>query len=242
MDPLRISLIVIGILIVAGVYLWSRRDADGEAGFMRDWLLRRPAAKTPPDDDGGDIDLSAVAGLRATPGGDEAGDPGVSLSALDEPDPDWLPAGLQPLIIVFRVMAPQGTPFDGARVREVLESLGFAFGDMRIFHQPAGENDPRPVCSVANALEPGDLVPGEMEQMTMKGLTLFMRLPGPVPDREVFERTLDLGRRLAEELGGELCDESRSALTAQTVSHLRESIEAFRFKLNMAQIRQRYPR
>jgi cell division protein ZipA len=65
-----------------------------------------------------------------------------------------------------------------------------------------------------------------------------MQLPGPVDARTAFEQTLKLGRILAEKLDADLCDETRSVLSLQSIEHLKEKIEAYRFKTRMAKIQQ----
>ena len=60
-----------------------------------------------------------------------------------------------------------------------------------------------------------------------------------IANRRAFDKTLEVGMGLAEALDGELCDDSRSVVTAQTVSHLKEEIEAYRFKVRMAGVKQR---
>ena len=50
---------------------------------------------------------------------------------------------------------------------------------------------------------------------------------------------LDKAHALAESLGGEVCDETRSILTEQTIGHIKEKVEAFRFKQQMAAMKQR---
>ena len=56
--------------------------------------------------------------------------------------------------------------------------------------------------------------------------------------REAFKLILDKAHKLAELLGGELCDETRSMLTEQTIGHIKEKVEAFRFKQQMAAMKQ----
>lgn len=167
---------------------------------------------------------------------------------------DTGPAGTSPgdetgeeLIIVCHVMAHEGTRFTGADILAATAEAGFEHGEMSIFHDlvtPEGEpatgskvaGKRQAVLSLANALEPGTFDPDAMDGFTSPGLTLFLRLPGPLEGRAAFERLLSKGRQLAGRLNGELCDETRSVLTPQTVSHLREQVEAFRFKQQMARL------
>ncbi|MDR9435451.1 MAG: cell division protein ZipA C-terminal FtsZ-binding domain-containing protein, partial [Thiohalophilus sp.] len=91
-----------------------------------------------------------------------------------------------------------------------------------------------PVFSLANTVEPGTFDLNAIEQLQTPGLSLFMQLPAPIDSREAFELMLKTGRNLAEQLGGDLCDERRNVLTLQTIGHLKEQIEAFLFRRKMA--------
>jgi cell division protein ZipA len=68
------------------------------------------------------------------------------------------------------------------------------------------------------------------------GLVLYLHLPAPVEAREAFDILIEKGRKLAEVLEGDLCDETRSVLTNQTIGHLKEKVEAYRFKQKMTQL------
>lgn len=133
------------------------------------------------------------------------------------------------LIIVLNVMADPGRPFPGTEVRSALESVDMRYGDMQVFHHH-GVGDMRteqPVFSVANLLKPGTFDVASLEGFATPGLVMFMRLPGPLDPRVAFELMLNTGQRLAESLHGELRDETRSVLSAQTIAHVRERIAEF---------------
>jgi len=188
-------------------------------------------------------DLEALSGLVAERGPappDEAALETVSASGEAKHDAP-LDAPVDPheqLVLAFYILAPRGQAFAGAALREALEQAGFEYGDMQIYHYFADtpERGRRSLISLANALEPGTFDPAAMDEFETPGVTLFTQLPGPLEGREAFERLLEVGRSLAEALGGELCDDRRSVLTPQTISHLRERVEAHRFKLQMTRV------
>ncbi len=258
MDGFRLSLLVIGILVVLVIYVMGRRREGGglslfalfgpllrRAGAARQ--RRRREAADPELDPGVDsrVDSGVDAGdwdampLRATGDDGEVFDD-IHLQAVDQEE---AAADGEEFILVLRILAPRGEVFSGTAIREAAQAMGMRHGDMDIFHlytevQPPIQ--PRVICSLANGVEPGHFHLDEMDGLTTPGLTLFLQLPGPLDGREAFEKMLELGRRLAQHLGGELYDESRSVLTAQTVSHLKERLEAWRFRSRMAQIRRRH--
>lgn len=137
------------------------------------------------------------------------------------------------LIIALFVRALRGEQFSGADVFPALENLGLSFGAMDIYHhygldEPvSSRSNAKAVFSVANMKEPGTLVPQDAEHFQSPGLIFFMRLPGPLGGRVAFEYMLNHAQRLAELLKGNLEDEHRQTLNAESIAHLREGIENF---------------
>jgi cell division protein ZipA len=130
------------------------------------------------------------------------------------------------LTVVLNVMAPEGERFAGPALRQALHNAGLAPGEMQLYHyraeaQPA---DAPPVFSALNAVKPGTLDPAEMEALHTPGLALVLRASGLERPGEAFELMHAAATSLAEELGGQVCDESRSTLTRQALNHIRERI------------------
>jgi len=44
---------------------------------------------------------------------------------------------------------------------------------------------------------------------------------------------MDVSEKLSLKLNAAICDETRSVITTQTISHLKEKVENYRFKLKM---------
>lgn len=250
MDTLRLILFLIGSIIVVAIYLYTRKasgkpftikplqnqdkqqspvkDPETEeeiAGAVRD---KRYASDQPDDD--------VITQLSQTLS------QGVQEKFVSE-DVESVPAivnegDVEPLLIVMTVMAKPEQLFSGMDIFEAALANGFVHGDMNIFHFYPEQDSNRAVCSMANAIEPGYFDIKNIEQVQTPGLTLFMQLPGPMESREAFEQTVKLGRGLAEQLQGDLCDETRSVLTMQTIEHLKEKVEAHIFKARMNQIQQ----
>ena len=140
-------------------------------------------------------------------------------------------------VVALNVMAREGQRFHGLDILNATQEQGFVFGDMNLFHIYPDEADKhRPLCSLANTIEPGSFDIEHMAETETPGLLLFMQLPGPLEGKLAFERLLQLGRALAARLDGVLCDESRSVLTLQTIGHIKEKIEAFHFKQKMSSL------
>ena len=144
-------------------------------------------------------------------------------------------------VIVFNILAKPGEQFKAEDIQGAASSTGFTLGERNIFDYRADKmNSKAPaVCSFANAVEPGHFAALDSNEFASPGISLFAQLPGPLEARETFKLTLDKAHDLASSLGGILCDESRSILSEQTVSHIKEKVEAFRFKQQMAAMKQR---
>ena len=138
-------------------------------------------------------------------------------------------SGVDAMIPALTVMARAGNSFDGERLRAALESQGLRHGRRSIFHhfddaQPLGSP---PRFSAANIVNPGTFDLSSMSEITTPGIALFLEIPGPVDPRDAFEQMLEVAQTLAVELDGNLCDDTRSTLTSQSVNHLREMIADF---------------
>jgi cell division protein ZipA len=133
-----------------------------------------------------------------------------------------------PHYFIMNVMARPGFDFSGEQVLETLNELGLQYGEMEIYHCYAdGVADDEPVFSVADAMNPGYLKPDDLPGRSLKGLSLFMQLPNPEEGEAAYDMMLDAGKRLSLNLDGMLCDETRSVLTPQTISHHKERISEF---------------
>lgn len=131
-------------------------------------------------------------------------------------------------VIVFHLIARRPERFDGQAMLRLLLESGLRYGDMHIFHRHSEVQGREQLeFSVANAVEPGTFDIDAMEEQGFAGITFFMKLPGPGEPLVSLDRMLSIGRRMAEELDGELKDEEHSVLTPQTMEHLRQRVQEF---------------
>ncbi|MEQ6341428.1 MAG: cell division protein ZipA [Gammaproteobacteria bacterium] len=128
------------------------------------------------------------------------------------------------LIVVLNIMAHQGHVFHGAAILNAMHDAGLLFGEMQIFHYMYNG---APLFSLANALNPGSFDINVIENAATPGLTLFLRLPGPIDGLAAFDRMYSIATRLATTLGGEVCDGRRTILTAQALEKQREEIAEY---------------
>lgn len=131
-------------------------------------------------------------------------------------------------ILIIHVVARNEEGFKGpALLQSILES-GLRFGAMDIFHRHesmTGNGDK--LFSMANALNPGTFDLDDMDLFSTRAVCFFMGLPGPRNTRQAFDLMIAAARKLAKELDGDLKDDHRSVLTAQTIEHYRQRIADF---------------
>lgn len=132
----------------------------------------------------------------------------------------------EPLVVILTVLAPPGERLDGAALRAALETRALRHGEDGLFHfyPDAGSPGAGPLFSAVNVVEPGVFDLETMDSLRTPGIGLFMRLPGPEDPGAAFGVMIDVARDLSDALDAQLCDETRSKLTAQTLIHLREQI------------------
>ena len=141
------------------------------------------------------------------------------------------PAAQPSEVIVLNVVARGGREFRGDDLLEVLITSGLKFGEMNIFHQRfRGTNNGPVIFSVANILNPGTFDLNSIHEFSTVGVSLFLALPSPINNLEAFDLMLGVAQRIQEELDGELKDDHRNVMTAQTIEHYRQRIRDFELR------------
>ncbi|QJC80960.1 cell division protein ZipA [Pseudomonas umsongensis] len=164
-------------------------------------------------------------------------DGGPSFSSRDDDFPDDTKASPavsekeQPQaeeVLVISVICRDPAGFKGpALLQNILES-GLRFGEMDIFHRHesmAGNGEV--LFSMANAVKPGVFDLDDIDHFSTPAVSFFLGLPGPRHPKQAFDVMVAAARKLSQELNGELKDDQRSVLTAQTIEHYRQRIVEF---------------
>ena len=147
----------------------------------------------------------------------------ASVSTVEDKEP-------QPAqeVLVISVISRDPGGFKGpALLQNILES-GLRFGEMDIFHRHesmAGNGEV--LFSMANAVKPGVFDLDDIDLFTTPAVSFFLGLPGPRHPKQAFDVMVAAARKLSQELNGELKDDQRSVLTAQTIEHYRQRIVEF---------------
>jgi cell division protein ZipA len=256
MDNLRWMLLLIGVVVVAAIYVSARFSrgksprADQPRYFIEENDTPTESFSAAEEDEPGFSDWAASPTEHSAHAHDDVGvdwDEAVDEAKPLPPEPQApteietpktqkaaAPAvDIKPLVLVLTIMAPAGRPLNGERLQTALEAEGLRHGDMNIFHFRRTEHEDA-VFSVANAVEPGIFDPATMAELETPGITLFCQLPGPLANDAAFDLMLDKARALAERLDAHVCDDRRNALTTQAVSHYHDRIETFSRELALA--------
>ena len=117
---------------------------------------------------------------------------------------------------------------EGQELLEFLMENDMSYGEMEIFHKLDSQNEI--LFSLANAIEPGTFDLSDIGESEIPGVTLFMKIDGANQAEVIFEEMLELARKLAEKFSAQIFDGTRSALTQQTIGHIRQNIREIKFK------------
>jgi cell division protein ZipA len=228
-------LLVVGILIIAGIYVWGRYGAT-----LRDFFQRRGAfdelgldqsLQDGVDQRSEEFGVGRDASVEETvrPVREESRSGGAAhetvgaARALGSQPPRETSVGA-PFLIQVSVVARPGESFSGEDLRDALLDLGLVHGEMDIFHR-YDRSFREPLFSVASLVRPGTFPIDDMESFSCPGVVLFFQ-PSKVADPlAVFDDLFETSRDLAEKLDGEEWDESRRTLTEQKIRELRERVE-----------------
>jgi cell division protein ZipA len=211
---LRWILTALGVALIIGVYIWSRRDRSGDD--TQPWR-REPGL-------GGRLDSwrggSSVAEMLPEPEPD-AGPLAVETDPL-EPEAPALPGEGEQLIVALRLRARQVEGFNGSELVKAFSAEGLEFGRFGAFHSLDERRRSR--FLVASLVEPGSFEIEKMHELSCPGVSMFMVLPGPREPLGALEGMFTCARRLAERLDAEVLDDKGNALTMQQAGWLREQV------------------
>jgi len=211
MDGLRWLLLLFGLLVIAGVYLLSRRES-GKAKNEESTSDRR--------------EPSLLAGSVASTAEGEDDSPA--------PDGDAENAASEQKIVTLRVVARHKGAFAGDDLILNLRGIGMRHGQFGIFHRHEDMDDSEVVFSVASLVEPGSFDLENIKEQKIPGISVFMVLPGPIEGAKAFDLMMAAARTLSQSLNAELLDESGSTLSIQRERYLREEIIQYQHGIMVA--------
>ncbi|OBS11025.1 cell division protein ZipA [Acidihalobacter prosperus] len=128
-------------------------------------------------------------------------------------------------ILIVHVVAGE-VPLAGTALAEAFAELDLSLDERGVYIR-ADERGEAPLFGVVNMVKPGVFAVDALDDLETPGISLFLTLPGPEAPMRAFRSMSDCAKRLAERLGGRLEDETHSALSAQTLTHMEERVRLF---------------
>lgn len=199
MDGLRWLLLLFGVLVVVGVYFYSR--------YQRSQSDETQSSHVSP----------------------ELGEPILEAgTAGDEPtDDEPVIADTEQKIVTLRLVARNHGAINGEELALNLRGIGMRHGKFGIYHRYEAADEDKIIFSAASLVEPGTFDLKNLKEQEIPGISLFMVVPGPVDGAEAFDLMTAAARALSQSLNAELLDESGSTLSIQRERYLREEIIQF---------------
>jgi len=241
MNDLRIILLVIGIALIALIYIWEslkqkrnlRSRIDTYHAADRNPPRLTPVAHADVDTDQVPADFNLFLHQDKTPSKRQLDIGTESLPDVDADPELWditktekeaAPGmdGAQEIMVIYITVDKQPC-FTGPDILKAAAAAEMKYGDMKIFHYhgPDRKHAQRPLFSLANISEPGYFVMEDMQGFTTKGLALFMCLPAEMGGDIAFEFMLDAANSLAGTLGGSLRGADRKQLDEEAIDKMR---------------------
>lgn len=134
-------------------------------------------------------------------------------------------------VLVIYVVSRDRQGFKGQDLLQILLACDVRYAKSRVFYRYEEAKGQGPVqFGVASLTEEGTFDLDSMDEQLIPGVCFFLTLPGPVKSLNAFSYMVETAQVLVKNLGGELRDESRSVMTAQTLEHYRQRIRDFERK------------
>lgn len=132
-------------------------------------------------------------------------------------------------VVVISVLSRDPEGFDGTKLLDLMMVCGLRYSSaMGVFHRFETESDDSELqFSMLNVVKPGTFPIEKMGEFMTPGITLLMPLPGAIDSSVAFEAMVETAMVVVRHMGGELKDENRSVMTAQTIEFARQRVREF---------------
>ncbi len=138
-------------------------------------------------------------------------------------------------IVVISVMSRKEEGFAGTDLLNLMLACGLRYSEMGIFlRYETEDSDSELQFAMVDVVKPGTFDLDNMDDFSTPGVTFLMPLPGARDSAAAFEAMVETAMVIVRNLGGELKDENRSVMTAQTVEFARQRVQEFerRYRLH----------
>jgi len=235
-STLRWIIIVIGLLVLASIFLFGNPDKKRKPRASRKKEKPGKERKEPtldeqtpvePVTDDSEQEERPAPEFRSEP---DQGDLLIEAEeAKPEPEPrrPRRPAGPPPeKIKSLFIMARDNHMINGAELLQAAIKTGMEFGDMDVFHR-VPEGSDKSIFSMANAAKPGHFDRDAWNTFETNGVVLFMTLPGPVSGLDAWDSLFATAQRMGEILQADLLDDEHSPFTRLKEAQIREEMREY---------------
>jgi len=234
----RWILIIAGTVLIVGLYLFGIRDKKHKPRASRKRVHAEKVRREPSLESSGDSSFAADSEYEALQPELEIGDPTEKagrfepgLEPVKESKPKAPPGPIPDKIVTLFLQARDNHTITGVELLDASLKSGLIFGQHDIFHR-IHEEDIDPVFSMANLTKPGSFDKSAWNTMEIKGVTMFMTLPGPRNALDAWDSMLATSRRLAELLHADLLDDSRKVFTRERSMQIKEELREYERQKN----------
>lgn len=225
-ELLRVVIILIGMLVMIGMLIWhffkslrERRDADD---YFEDSEYEFPGEGFEVDED----EMEPFPTESVVDGDALLDDEAIKPShkeipkAATEKLASAKPA--LPVLIEFSIVARADEGFNGKDLFDAFERVGLVYGSVKVFERV--DKNRLVDFAVASMIEPGTFPDTDLDKFYCPGIVFYMQpreLDNPLA---VFDDLMETIDTLAIELDGDVLDNQRQLLTAETIAQFRQML------------------
>jgi len=242
MNELRLVLLGIGLLFIAGIYLWDKYKTRQQIRSKVEKISSKRNDHTDrieitPKEELDYDALDVLSEFKDFINNSRQIEPDLEALSLKDKEQEQKPKetkeektthpkDTEKKLIVLYIMAEKNKRFTGPEILEATKEVGMKYGSMDIFHYyESGEIvSKKALFSLLDIVEPGLFDLKRIENFSTYGLALFLQISPDDDNEHVFEMMLDTAWKLVEILGGELHDEQHNLVDPLIVSSLREKL------------------
>jgi len=240
---LRWILIIVGIVIITGIILFGNPDRKRKPRASRkrshaERIRNEPdlLADTESGQETGENGRQSELAIGGSGRADGRLEPRFDSTDTDTDtglggDPAAQPVPAPDIIVTLFLQTRDNHVISGVELLDVSLKLGLVFGEQGIFHR-IHEEDLEPVFSMANLTNPGNFDKTAWNTLEIKGVTMFMTLPGPRNALDAWDSMLATSRRLAELLQADLLDDTCSIFTRQRALQIKDKLREYERQKN----------
>lgn len=225
MDKLRWILLVIGLLVIAGIYLYNMFKQKNIPYLRNIRGVKRHLAKKSAAHSNTMPEIKGVISPKVLASMDKM-EPSLSSSVFNEKKAEQTSRATvdeNQQIISFFIKPINNRVFLGSDILVAAKCAGLQFGDMDIFHYMTDESN-QAIFSMADMYEPGFFDLDTIQSYVGKGLSVFMQVPTPIDDLLAFELMQNSSSKCAKMLQGDVYNSEHQLVDASMLATMRVKI------------------